>query len=31
LVKGIINCSNKGPGHLQRGDTHKNAKMGWVI
>jgi hypothetical protein len=29
-VKGIINCSNKGPGPLQRGDNHKNAKMGWV-
>jgi hypothetical protein len=28
-VKGIINCSNKGPGLLQRGDNHKNAKMGW--
>jgi hypothetical protein len=29
-VKGILNCSNKGPGPLQRGDNHKNAKMGWV-
>jgi hypothetical protein len=29
LVKGILNCSNKGLGHLQRGDNHKNAKMGW--
>jgi hypothetical protein len=28
-VKGIVNCSNKGPGLLQRGDNHKNAKMGW--
>jgi hypothetical protein len=29
-VKGILNCSNKGPGPLQReGDNHKNAKMGW--
>jgi hypothetical protein len=28
-VKGILNCSNKGPGLLQRGDIHKNAKMGW--
>jgi hypothetical protein len=28
-VKGILNCSNKGPGSLQRGDNHKNAKMGW--
>ena len=26
---GILNCSNKGPGPLQRGDNHKNAKMGW--
>jgi hypothetical protein len=29
-VQGILNCSNKGPGPLQRGDNHKNAKMGWV-
>jgi hypothetical protein len=28
-VKGILNCSNKGPGPLQRGDNDKNAKMGW--
>jgi hypothetical protein len=28
-VKGILICSNKGPGPLQRGDNHKNAKMGW--
>jgi hypothetical protein len=28
-VKGILNCSNKGPGPLQRGDNHKNAKIGW--
>jgi hypothetical protein len=28
-VKGIQVCSNKGPGPLQRGDNHKNAKMGW--
>jgi hypothetical protein len=27
LVKGILNCSNKGPGPLQRGDNLKNAKM----
>ena len=27
-VKEILNCSNKGPGLLQRGDNHKNAKMG---
>jgi hypothetical protein len=24
----ILNCSNKVPGPLQRGDNHKNAKMG---
>jgi hypothetical protein len=29
LVKGILNCSNIGPGSLQSGDNHKNAKMGW--
>jgi hypothetical protein len=23
-VKGILNCSNKGPAPLQRGDNHKN-------
>jgi hypothetical protein len=28
-VKGILNCSNKGPGPLQRGDNYRNAKMGW--
>jgi hypothetical protein len=28
-VKGILNCSNKGSGPLQRGDNLKNAKMGW--
>jgi hypothetical protein len=27
-VKGIQVCS-KGPGLLQRGDNHKNVKMGW--
>jgi hypothetical protein len=27
-LKGILNCSNKGPGTLQRGDNLKNAKMG---
>jgi hypothetical protein len=26
-VKGIQNCSNQGPGPLQRGDNHKNAKI----
>jgi hypothetical protein len=30
-VQGILNFSNKGPGLLQRGDNHKNAKMGGVI
>jgi hypothetical protein len=29
-VKEILNGSNKGPGPFQRGDNHKNAKMGWV-
>jgi hypothetical protein len=29
-VKGILNSSNKGPGHFQMGYNHKNAKMGWV-
>jgi hypothetical protein len=30
-VKGIHICSNKGPGHLQRGDNRKNVKkkIGW--
>jgi hypothetical protein len=28
-VKGIEVCSNKGPDSLQRGDNHKNVKMGW--
>jgi hypothetical protein len=28
-VKGIQVCSNKGPDPLQRGDNHKNVKMGW--
>jgi hypothetical protein len=28
-VKGILNCSNKGSGPLQKEDNHKNAKMGW--
>jgi hypothetical protein len=28
-VKRIQVCSNKGPGHLQRGDNHKNVKIGW--
>jgi hypothetical protein len=29
-VKGILHCSNKKPGPLQRGDNYKNAKMWWV-
>jgi hypothetical protein len=28
-VKEIQVCSIKGPGSLQRGDNHKNVKMGW--
>jgi hypothetical protein len=28
-VKRIQVCSNEGPGPLQRGDNHKNVKMGW--
>jgi hypothetical protein len=28
-VKGILNSLNKGPDPLQRGDHHKNTKMGW--
>jgi hypothetical protein len=28
-VKGIQNCTNQGLGPMQRGDNHKNAKMGW--
>jgi hypothetical protein len=28
-AKGIQVCSNKGPGPFQRGDNHKNVKMGW--
>jgi hypothetical protein len=28
-VKGILNCSNKGPDPLQKGDNYKIAKMGW--
>jgi hypothetical protein len=28
-VKGIQVSSNKGPSPLQRGDNHKNVKMGW--
>jgi hypothetical protein len=28
-VKEIQVCSIKGPGPFQRGDNHKNVKMGW--
>jgi hypothetical protein len=28
-VKGIQVCTNKGPGPFQRGDNHKNVKIGW--
>jgi hypothetical protein len=28
-VNGIQVCFNKGPGPFQRGDNHKNVKMGW--
>jgi hypothetical protein len=28
-VKGILNCTDNGPDPLQRGDNHKNTKMGW--
>jgi hypothetical protein len=30
-VKGILNSSNKGSGLFERGDNHKNTKMGWDI
>jgi hypothetical protein len=30
-VKGIQVCSNKRPGPLQRGDNHKNVKIGWGL
>jgi hypothetical protein len=29
LDKGIQVCSHKGPIPLQRGDNHKNVKIGW--
>jgi hypothetical protein len=29
-VKVIQVCSNKGPCPFQRGDNHKNVKMGWL-
>jgi hypothetical protein len=28
-MMGIQVCSNKKPGHLQRGDNYKNVKIGW--
>jgi hypothetical protein len=28
-VKGVLNCSNKGPDSLQRGYNYKNAKTWW--
>ena len=28
-MKEILNCTNKGPGPLQRGDNYKNTKLGW--
>jgi hypothetical protein len=28
-MKGNQVCSNIGPGPLQKGDNHKNVKMGW--
>jgi hypothetical protein len=31
LVKGIQACSNKEPGPLQRGDNHKNVRIGWPL
>jgi hypothetical protein len=30
-VKGIQVCSNKGPSTPQRGDSHKNVKIGWDL
>jgi hypothetical protein len=27
-VEGTLNCSNKGPGFLQRGENHRNTNMG---
>jgi hypothetical protein len=30
-MKGIQVCSNKGPGRFQRGDNHKNVKIGWDL
>jgi hypothetical protein len=30
-MKGNQVCSNKGPGPFQRGDDHKNEKMGWDL
>jgi hypothetical protein len=30
-VKGFLNCSNKGPGPLSRGDNHKNGSRSLKI
>jgi hypothetical protein len=30
-VNGVLNCSNKGPGPLQRGDNHKMQKFCDII
>jgi hypothetical protein len=30
-VKGIQVCSNKRPSPLQKGDNHKNVKIGWCL
>jgi hypothetical protein len=30
-MKGIQNCTNQGPGPLQRGNNHKSAQIGLVI
>jgi hypothetical protein len=30
-MKGIQNCTNGGPGGLQRGDNHRRAKIGLII
>jgi hypothetical protein len=27
-IKGILNCSNKGPGSLERGDNYQKCKNG---
>jgi hypothetical protein len=30
-VKGIQNCTNQGPGSLEKGDNNKSAKIGQMI